>query len=124
MEPDRNTEPARDDSAREAEVARVSAQLEGQLAERGAAVHPGDSSDDQADLLSAVERFERARQLRGASSYTNDRDSSEPERAELVLPLRRADERAADYIARVRAAADAITPPGRGGDGPHPGSAV
>lgn len=124
MQPDHNSEPARDDAGRDAEVARVSAQVEGQLAERGADVHVGDSSDEQADLLSAVERFERARQLRGASSYTNDRASSDPERDELVLPRRRAEEGASAYIGRVRAAADAIAPPGRGGDDPHAGSAA
>lgn len=124
MQPDPTAEPPREDDAREDEIARVAAQLEGQLADRGADVHAGDTSDDHADLLSAVERFERARQQRGASSYTNDRSSSDPERAELVLPQRRADEGAGDYIARVRAAADAIAPQGRGEGGPHPGSAV
>lgn len=119
MEPtDTPRDPRADD-----EVQRVSAQITGQLAERGVLVHDADDAADRADILEAVERFERAVQLRGGDSYTNAPQSSDPDDARLVIPRRSDDERADAYVRRVREAAERLAPPpGRGG--PHPGSAV
>ena len=111
------------DSRAEDEVARVSAQITGQLAERGVIVHDGDDAAQRADILEAVERFERAVQMRGGDSYTNAPGTSDPDDERLVIPRRRDDEHADAYVRRVRETADRLSPPQSGG-GPHPGSAV
>jgi len=105
------------------EVERVRTQIIGQLAERGVIVHDADAAAETADILEAVERFERAVQMNGASSYTNAPRSSDPDDERFVVPRRRDDEGAESYAHRVRAAADHLAPP-RGGGGPHPGSAI
>jgi hypothetical protein len=105
------------------EVERVRTQIVGQLAERGVAVHDADDAAESADILEAVERFERAVQMTGASSYTNAPQSSDPDDERFVVPRRRDDEGADAYARRVRAAADHLAPP-RGSGGPHPGSAI
>ena len=70
----------------------------------------GDESDDQiARLMDAVERFDSAVARVGGDSMVNDPRSSRPEDPSLVVPLRRGDESADAHIARVNAAADAIT---------------
>jgi hypothetical protein len=123
MEPTANPQELERTPSSEAEVERVTAQVVGQLAERGVIVHDDDTPEQLADILSAVERFEGAVQLRGGSSYTNAPQSSDPDRDEFVVPRRRDDEDAMTYVGRVRAAAEDLHPP-PGTGGPHPGSAV
>jgi hypothetical protein len=117
------TDIPRDERAADDEVERVSAQITGQLAERGVLVHDDDDPAARSDILSAVQRFEVAVQLCGASSYTNAPQSSEPDDERFVVPRRADDESADAYVRRVRDAADRLSPP-RPGGGPHPGSAV
>ena len=108
MEP--NDTPRTTDAAADAEVQRVAGQIADQLAGRGVPVYDGDSAEDHADLLSAVEAFERARRERGGDSFVNSLQSSDPERPEFVLPRRGDDERAEAYVERVRAAAERLGP--------------
>lgn len=69
----------------------------------------GDESDDElADLWSAVDRFDSLVRARGGDSMTNAPDSAEPDDPAFVLPERRARERAGDYVARIREAADRL----------------
>jgi hypothetical protein len=122
MEPTRTPRQPSRPAADEAEYDRVAAQITGQLAGRGVTVHDADSPEQRADILSAVERFERAVQMRGGDSYTNSPSAADPDHREFVIPRRPDDESAAAYVRRVRAAADRLAPRDRGG--PHPGSAV
>jgi hypothetical protein len=105
------------------EMTRVRDQITGQLDERGVLVHDADDAAQRADILEAVERFERAVQLCGADSYTNAPQSSEPDDERFVIPRRNDDESAEAYARRVLDAADRLSPP-RSGGGPHPGSAA
>lgn len=95
----------------EAEVQRVSAQVASQLGQRGVDVHDRDTPAERADILTAVEGFEHAVRARGGDSFVNSPRSSDPERREFVLPRRGADQSVEDYIARVRAATDALGVP-------------
>lgn len=104
-----DTPQALDGAARdEEEVRRVSAQVASQLEQRGVHVHDDDAPAERADILSVVERFERAVSARGGDSFVNSPLSSDPERRDYVLPRRGADQNARDYIARVQAAAEAL----------------
>lgn len=106
--------PRTPDAATESpEVRRVSLQIGAQLAQRGIGTHDDDAPAEQADMLTAVEGFEAAVRDRGGDSFTNSLRSSEPERRDFVLPRRGDDERARDYIARVRAATEALGAPPR-----------
>lgn len=69
----------------------------------------GDESDDEVVLITnAVEMFEaRVAQL-GEDSFVNTLESSRPDDPHLVLPRRRADERAGTYAARIIAAAERL----------------
>jgi hypothetical protein len=79
-----------------------------QLRQRGIDVDEDESGDELATLLSSVERFESAVSSIGGDRMVNSLDTDEHEDESLVLPQRRADERLADYTARVARAADAI----------------
>ena len=81
------------------------------LRRRGVEVEGSESSDLLADVLDAVETFERARALRGADSFTNDPGSDDPDDARFVVPSRAADEALDGYAKRVRAAAARIMSP-------------
>jgi hypothetical protein len=65
-----------------------------------------------ADLLEAVERFEAAVEAHGGDLFVDTparpRDTAveRPDNPAFVLPARSADERVADYIVRIEAAAD------------------
>jgi len=54
-----------------------------------------------ADLLSAVEGFERAVERAGGDLFVDTPDSSEPERPEFVIPHPHEDERIDTYTRRV-----------------------
>lgn len=94
-----------------AEIERVSLQLSGQLAQRGIDVHEQDGPAERADMLIAVEAFERAVRARGGDSFVNSLRSSDPERRDYVLPRRGADQSARDYIASVQTAASRLGVP-------------
>ena len=90
--------------------------LIGQLSERGIDVLEADGDDALADLLTAVQRFERTRFELGGDSYTNDMDATQPDQAAFVMPRRGHDESIAQYTDRVNEAARraAGTPPDEG----------
>ena len=108
MEPIETPRTADATADRDPEVQRVAQQIAAQLARRGVQAHDDDTPGDHADILTAVERFEAAVRERGGDSFTNSLQSSDPERRDYVLPRRGADERASDYIARLRTATEAL----------------
>ena len=80
--------------------------LIGQLSERGIDILDADGDGALADLLTAVQHFERVRFELGGDSYTNDSDSPQPEQEAFVMPRRGDDESIALYSERVNRAAD------------------
>ena len=90
--------------------------LIGQLSERGIDVLEADGDEALADLLTAVQRFERTRFELGGDSYTNDMDATQPDQAAFVMPRRGDDESIAQYTDRVNEAScrAAGTPPDDG----------
>ncbi|HEU4632118.1 MAG TPA: hypothetical protein VFS08_20370 [Gemmatimonadaceae bacterium] len=98
------------DEASEADVARAAETVRGQLEERDVRLQDGDTPEELADLLSAVETFEAAVRERGGDSYTNTPRSSDPDRDEFVVPARGDDEMVPAYVRRVLAAADRLAP--------------
>lgn len=97
------------DPHREEEREAAAVELSGRLAQKGVDVGPDEDPGQLADLLSAVEDFERAVEKAGGDLMINDPLSSDPEDARFVIPLRRADEPIARYGERIIAAANAIT---------------
>ena len=79
--------------------------LIGQLSERGIDVLEADGDEALADLLTAVQHFERTRFELGGDSYTNDMDATQPDEAAFVMPRRGDDESIAQYTDRVNVAA-------------------
>lgn len=84
------------------DLERASTQVRHQLEQRGVRVLDADGPDDLADILTAVEQFERAVARRGGDSFTNDPRSSDPDHREFVIPPRGDDEHAASYLQRLR----------------------
>jgi thymidine phosphorylase len=82
--------------------------IESQLRQRGIRVTGDESSDDAADLLSAVERFESAVSALGGDRFVNDPRSRNPEDKDMVIPRRNDGERADAYTRRVLDAADRL----------------
>lgn len=110
------TEPRQDpadDPLAARDTDRAVTQVRHQLEQRGIRMHDDDAPEAVADLLSAVEQFERAVARRGGDSFTNSPQSSDPDREEFVVPTRRDDEDAAAYAVRVRARAEELGPGGR-----------
>ena len=81
------------------------------LRRRGVEADGSENSDQLAAVLDAVETFERARSLRGADSFVNDPDSTEPDDTRFVIPARAGDEALDVYARRVREAAAKIMTP-------------
>lgn len=82
--------------------------IEAQLRQRGIEVTGDESSDDAADLLSAVERFENAVSALGGDRFINDPRSHEPDDRRFVIPRRRPGESARDYTGRIVDAAQQL----------------
>ncbi|HEY0971722.1 MAG TPA: hypothetical protein VGE02_12200 [Gemmatimonadales bacterium] len=102
-----------DDRTVKRDTDRAATQVRHQLEERGVRVHDDDPPEGLADVLSAVEQFERAVARRGGDSFTNTPQSSDPDREEFVVPTRGDDEAADAYARRVSARATEIAPGGR-----------
>ena len=100
-----NTEPG----GTEADRDRAAQTITGNLMQRRVIVRDDDDPETLADLLSAVERFEREVALRGGDSMTNAPDSHDPDREDFVLPVRKDGESAEEYSRRVDAAAQRMT---------------
>jgi hypothetical protein len=84
--------------------------IESQLRRRGIHIAGDESSDEAADLLSAVERFEAAVSTLGGDRYVDDPRSDDPDDERFVIPERQGDERAADYARRIVEAAEKLAP--------------
>jgi hypothetical protein len=93
---------------------RAATQVRHQLEQRGVRVHDSDGPEELADLLTAVEQFERMVARRGGDSFTNSPQSSDPDHREFVVPRRGDDEDAPTYTQRVRTRTEQISIPGEG----------
>lgn len=82
--------------------------IEAQLRQRGIRIVGDESSEDAADLLSAVERFENAVEALGGDRFVNDPRSHDPENKRMVIPRREDDESARAYTARILEAASRL----------------
>lgn len=96
---------------RDEDVQRASDLVAESLRRRGVEVDGSENSHQLAGALDAVETFERARALRGADSFTNNPDSTQPDDERFVIPTRAGDEALDAYARRVREAAAKIMTP-------------
>lgn len=96
------------DPHREEEREAAAMELSGRLAQKGIEVGSDEDPAQLADLLSAVEEFERAVEKAGGDLFVNSLDSSEPQDARFVLPRRRDDEPLPRYRERILAAAQSL----------------
>ena len=87
---------------------RVRHELELRLSRSGVKL-TGSESDGQIVALSdAVDAFETARARRGGDSMVNTPESSRPDDARFVIPIRRDDEAVDQYVRRVRDATERL----------------
>ena len=95
------------DTDREEKDARATAAAEvaDRLRRRGISVTGAERSDDLADLLSAVERFEKAVEVHGGDLMVDDLKSAQPDDRHFVLPRREHGESIRTYIIRIDQAA-------------------
>ena len=83
------------------ERADVAAEIGERLRSRGVALTGAERPDDLADLLSAVERFEKAVEAHGGDLMVDDLKSSEPDDRHFVLPRRAHAETIRAYVVRI-----------------------
>lgn len=93
----------------------VAQNVAGQLRQRGADVRDDETQDQLADLLTAVQRFERARSRLAGDSFVNTPGTDEPEDPMFVLPRRSDDDSVDDYIRRILLATQALQERGETG---------
>lgn len=93
------------DPHREEEREAAAMELSGRLAQKGIEVGSDEDPGQLADLLSAVEEFERAVENAGGDLMVNSPMSSDPQDPRFVLPRRRDDEPLPRYRERIVAAA-------------------
>src|SRR6267142_3453436 len=86
------------------EIREVAQEVADRLRRRGIPLSGDERPEDLADLLAAVERFERAVEARGGDLMVDDLNSSQPDDPHFVMPPRGADKSVRDYIARIDAA--------------------
>ena len=96
------------DPHREEERESAAMELTGRLAQKGVDINSDEDPAQLADLLSAVEEFERAVIAAGGDLMVNSPDSTDPQSPAFVIPLRRGDEPIARYRERILEAARAI----------------
>jgi hypothetical protein len=96
------------DPHRREEREAVALELSGRLAQKGVEVGSDEDPAQLADLLSAVEEFERAVETAGGDLYVDSPTSRDPDERRFVLPQRRADEPVSGYTERITAAAKAF----------------
>src|SRR6266481_4611096 len=87
---------------------RAAAEVADRLRQRGVAVTGAERSDDLADLLSAVERFEKTVEAHGGDLMVDDLKSAQPDDRHFVLPRREHGESIRTYVGRIDAAASAL----------------
>src|SRR6266705_2160074 len=95
-------------SNRGADEDRVAAEVADRLRRRGIAVTGAERTDDLADLLSAVERFESAVEAHGGDLMVDDLKSPQPDDRHFVLPRREHGESIRLYITRIDAATSGL----------------
>jgi hypothetical protein len=83
------------------ERAAVAAEISERLRSRGVALTGAERPDDLADLLSAVERFEKAVEAHGGDLMVDDLKSPEPDDRHFVLPRRAHAEAIRAYVVRI-----------------------
>lgn len=86
---------------REANEDRAAAEVADRLRRRGIAVTGAERSDDLADLLSAVERFEKTVEAHGGDLMVDDLRSPQPDDRHFVLPRRERGDSIPTYIIRI-----------------------
>ncbi|HYN82442.1 MAG TPA: hypothetical protein VES88_13135 [Gemmatimonadaceae bacterium] len=96
------------DPHRQEEREAVAVELSGRLAQKGVEVGADEDPAQLADLLSAVEEFERTVIAAGGDLMVNSPTSTDPEDETFVLPQRRADEPLSRYAQRIGAATKQI----------------
>ena len=84
---------------------RAREELEARLRERRIPLSGDESDEDVLAMVNAVETFEARVSRRGADTFVNTPESSQPDDERFVLPSRLADESAQSYAVRIRAAA-------------------
>ena len=94
---------------RESDQDRVAAEVADRLRQRGVAVTGAERSDDLADLLSAVERFEKTVEAHGGDLMVDDLKSPKPDDRHFVLPRRQHAESIRAYIIRIDQAATELS---------------
>jgi hypothetical protein len=94
---------------RESDQDRVAAEVADRLRQRGVAVTGAERSDDLADLLSAVERFEKTVEAHGGDLMVDDLKSPKPDDRHFVLPRRQHAESIRAYIVRIDQAAAGLS---------------
>ena len=93
---------------REAGEDRAAAEVADRLRQRGVAVTGAERSDDLADLLSAVERFEKAVEAHGGDLMVDDLKSPQPDDRHFVLPRREHAESIRSYVIRIDGATEGL----------------
>jgi len=93
---------------READEDRAAAEVADRLRQRGVPVTGAERSDDLADLLSAVERFEKAVEAHGGDLMVDDLKSPQPDDRHFVLPRREHAESIRSYIIRIDGATEGL----------------
>lgn len=83
------------------ERADVAAEIGERLRSRGVAITGAERQDELADLLSAVERFEKAVEAHGGDLMVDDLKSPQPDDRHFVLPRRAHGESVRAYIGRI-----------------------
>ena len=86
------------------ERADVAAEIGERLRSRGVAITGAEPPGDLADLLSAVERFEKAVEAHGGDLMVDDLKSPQPDDRHFVLPRRLHGETIRAYVGRIDAA--------------------
>jgi hypothetical protein len=94
--------------ARTGDQERAAAEVADRLRRRGIAVTGAERSDDLANLLSAVERFEAAVEAHGGDLMVDDLKSPQPDDQHFVMPRRTQSESVQAYIIRIDEAADRL----------------
>ncbi len=89
------------DPHRDEERASAAAEVAARLRQRGIALTGAERSDDLADLLAAVERFEAAVEAHGGDLMVDDLKSSRPDDRHFVVPRRAHGEAVRTYIGRI-----------------------
>ncbi|HVE77221.1 MAG TPA: hypothetical protein VNA89_00030 [Gemmatimonadaceae bacterium] len=82
--------------------------LTARLRQRGVTLTGRETSDDIADLVEAVERFERAVESHGGDLMVDTLPAREPDDPRFVLPPRGARESVATYLGRVDEATEEL----------------